>query len=64
MGTLRTGFFDASGKSIFGERVVEFSINPIIGDLGVIEYLYLDYSPSSYGNPGSGLSPVLEDIGS
>jgi len=31
-GTSRTGSFDVLGMSTFGERGVEFSTNPIIGD--------------------------------
>jgi len=34
-GTSRVGSFDIPEISTLGERVVEFSINPIIGDLGV-----------------------------
>ena len=34
-GTSRVGSFDAPETSTLGERVVEFSINPIIGDSGV-----------------------------
>ena len=35
MGTSRVGSFDVPEISTLGERVVEFSINPIIGDSGV-----------------------------
>jgi len=34
-GTSGVGSFDASGMPAFGERVAEFSINPIIGESGV-----------------------------
>ena len=34
-GTSRVGSFDVPEMSTLGERVVEFSINPIIGDSGV-----------------------------
>jgi len=35
VGTSRAGSFDIPGMSMFGERAIEFSINPIIGDSGV-----------------------------
>ena len=34
-GTSRGGSFDSSGMSTLGDRVVEFSINPITGESGV-----------------------------
>ena len=34
-GSLGVGSFDTSGMPVFGERVAEFSINPIIGESGV-----------------------------
>ena len=38
-GTSEVGSFDASGMPVFGERIAEFSINPIIGESGVDQVL-------------------------